>query len=115
MYPRDVINRDYVCNYSMLASHFVNNVQFTKNVSKGMIFVQSSNESEFVARLMFKNLKSKPDFEIFRIIEDPRRTIQDRTIFPFVTEVSVKRWDILSSMGSSLFPKICKSTYNCLK
>ncbi|XP_060591139.1 uncharacterized protein LOC132746086 [Ruditapes philippinarum] len=104
----DIINREYMCHYTVLASNFINSIQFSKNNSRGLVFLQKSEVSKLVAEMMFKNIRSSPDFHVYRVVENLNISASKLGPFAHVIEVSVKHWSHLTSIGSSFFPMICK-------
>lgn len=109
----ETVSRQFVCNYSVLASDFINSIQFSKNGSRGLIFVQNSVESETVASLIFGRIKSRPDFHLYRVIRGKRETQRKRP-FTFVIDVVIKRWNMLTSIGTKFFSQICEGLFgNC--
>ncbi|XP_053381483.1 uncharacterized protein LOC123557124 isoform X2 [Mercenaria mercenaria] len=106
--PYSATNREFICNYSMIASDFVNRIEFSKKESRGILFFQSSNETNILAEMMFAEIMSRPEFLIYRIIQDPFYENSDLNSFPFVTDIVVKSWEKLAAVGAKYFPELCK-------
>ncbi|XP_060567599.1 uncharacterized protein LOC132726308 [Ruditapes philippinarum] len=103
------VSRNIVCKYSILASDFINSIRFTKTGTKGVIFIQNSKESEIVANMIFGRIKSRPHFHLFRVVSGTSE-VPRRQQFDFVTDVVIKRWNILTSIGTRFFPQICNDS-----
>jgi hypothetical protein len=102
------IDRNFECEYKMLANEFLKSVQMTRK-KKAIVFIQSSPESEKIGRKMFKEISSQPDMIIYRTIEVPSAVTTTETI-PNVIDVVVKDWKILSSLAARFLREICEGT-----
>lgn len=107
--PFQLLDRDYECEYKVLANEFLNTLRFSKHGKRGIIFIQSSLESEEIAKLMFTNITKPPDFAIYRASEEPAPVLKRRE-FPYVTDVPFKNWRIMSSLAARYLPDLCTGT-----
>ncbi|XP_053379720.1 uncharacterized protein LOC123526988 isoform X2 [Mercenaria mercenaria] len=106
--PYSSTNREFTCNYSILASQFVNRIEFSKKDSRGILFFQERNESDVLTEMMFAKIKSRPEFLIYRIIQDPFYENSNLKSFQVVTDIVVKSWEKLAAIGAKYFPELCK-------
>ncbi|XP_053380278.1 uncharacterized protein LOC128548815 [Mercenaria mercenaria] len=104
--PHSSINREFTCSYSVLASDLINRIEFSKNDARGILFFQKSNDTDILAEMIFAKIKSKPEFLIYRIIQDP--FYMKWKSFPTVTDIKVKSWDNLAADGAKYFSELCK-------
>lgn len=105
--PYSTLDRQYVCNYSVLASDFINRIEFTKINKTAVIFLQNRNESDKLPKMIFGNIKSRPNFLIYRIKEETYNAGSKTETFQFVQNVFVKRISMLKTFAVKLFPDIC--------
>lgn len=105
IYPNLLIDREYECEYKVLANEFLDSVQFTKPISRSLIFIQSSSESHIIANLMFANISRKPEFTIYRIIESHSNS--ETGAFPYIIDARVQNWKILSTLAARYLPEVC--------
>lgn len=101
-------NREFTCNYTVLASDFINRIEFTKRSSRGLIYLQSSNVSDVLAKEMFGKIRSQPDFVIYRVMEEFNHMSDDVMEFPFVTDIVMNSFETLVGLGSRYFSGLCK-------
>ncbi|XP_053380174.1 uncharacterized protein LOC123556537 [Mercenaria mercenaria] len=107
--PHETVMRQFVCNYSILASDFINYIQFSKNGSAGIVFIQNSIESEIIADMMFGSVRVKPDFDLYRVRRETGDIAREDQ-FNFVTDVLIKRWEIMPTVGTMFFPRLCQDS-----
>jgi hypothetical protein len=106
--PTEHIDRGYTCIYKALANEYMDLVQFTKKTSRSLIFIQNDNESYTVANLMFsRTMTTLHDFDVYRILEGDN-SITSKDQYPYVQDIYVKNWNILSTMAVRYLPKLCK-------
>lgn len=112
--PYSTIDRQYACNYSILASDFINRIQFKKRDTTAVIFLQKRNGTGKLPKMIFGNLKSRPNFFIYRVIEKINNSANDIEAYPFVQSVFVKRITMLNTIAANLFPELCPGELYCL-
>lgn len=109
--PYSTLDRQYVCNYSVLASDFINRIEFTKINKTAVIVLQKRNDSDQLSKMIFGNLQSRPKFSIYRIIEETYIADSKTETFPFVNNVYVKRLTMLKTFAAKLFPDLCSGEH----
>ncbi|XP_045171018.2 uncharacterized protein LOC123533444 [Mercenaria mercenaria] len=108
----ELTDRNFECEYNLLANEFLKTIKFTK-LKKAILFIQSSPESELIAKLMFENMTEMiREFTVYRAIESPSSVFKDLELFPFVMDVVVKDWNVLSSLASRYLPDICREAFS---
>ncbi|XP_045167449.2 uncharacterized protein LOC123530741 [Mercenaria mercenaria] len=108
---RELIDRNYECEYQILANEFLKSIKFTHREKKAILFIQSSPESEKIATLMFGNITKMPEVTIYRALESPSSTFK-RQALPSVIDVVVKNWNTLSSSAVRYLPQICREAFS---
>ncbi|XP_053396296.1 uncharacterized protein LOC123555101 isoform X2 [Mercenaria mercenaria] len=106
--PYSTTNRGIICNYSVLASDFVNSIKFSKTKSRGILYFQKYNESDSLDGMMFENIRSTPEFLIYRIIQLPFDEMFNLKTYPVITDIVIKSLATLVAVGSKYFPALCK-------
>ncbi|XP_053406651.1 uncharacterized protein LOC123546331 [Mercenaria mercenaria] len=103
--PFELNDRDYTCEYKVLANDFMNVIQFSRKTSHSLLFIQNSPESAVVASLIFSNITNMPDFTVYRIMEGVNTA---KGQFPYVKDVYVENWNVMSTLAARYLPKLCK-------
>ncbi|XP_053374337.1 uncharacterized protein LOC128546941 [Mercenaria mercenaria] len=103
--PFNLFNREHTCEYKVLANDFMDVIQFSRKTSRSILFIQSSPESGVIASLMFSNITKMPDFTVYRIMEGVDTA---KSQFPYVKDVYVKNWNVMSTLAARYLPKLCK-------
>jgi hypothetical protein len=109
--------REVTCNYTILASDFMNRIEFTKLSSRGIIYFQRDNESDILVKLIFGKMRSQPDFLVFRVREEFLNKTGEINEFPFMRDIVLKSFKTLVRLGSRYFPGLCKgkvTILNCM-
>ena len=107
--PFNVVKRLEECRYKTLAEDFIRSVMSFKNSSrKGLIFLDTDEETKSVARELFQKFNDKTDdLAVYRIQEVAKIRKNVKNEFPFVTDVFIRRWNSLTGVGAEYFSHLC--------
>ncbi|XP_060591965.1 uncharacterized protein LOC132746737 [Ruditapes philippinarum] len=108
--PFEFIDRNYECEYKILANDFLASIPFTQNFERTILYIQSSPMSEKIGELMFGNITENPNITIYRIME--LSDVIEKNEFNFVIDVRVSHWKIFSSLASRYLPGLCKEKFS---
>ncbi|XP_053385660.1 uncharacterized protein LOC123537998 [Mercenaria mercenaria] len=109
---RQVDQRGYTtrlpeCSYKVMSKDFLKSVKFTKNGTKGIIYIQNSQTSKEVADDMFTNLHYLTgEYKLYRVTQSSNTDYDN--VVPRVIPVRVRRWKTLNAIGAEFFSSLCK-------
>ncbi|KAL4221447.1 hypothetical protein ACF0H5_019704 [Mactra antiquata] len=111
----DVTNTRHDCFYNIRDDVFMGSIKFSKAKSRVLVFLQNGTNSATVADIIFRNM-TKPDFDVYRIIGNASKSVGEglHDGYRYVTDITIDNFDILSTMGSRLFPSFCDDTSSTL-
>ncbi|XP_045163896.2 uncharacterized protein LOC123528233 [Mercenaria mercenaria] len=101
------------CKFKIMSKDFLKSVKFTKNGTKGFIYIQNSATSKEVADEIFSNLDYLiGDHKLYRVTQELHIDYDSESVVPKVIPVRVKRWKTLTATGAEYFSDVCKGLYN---
>ncbi|KAL4221448.1 hypothetical protein ACF0H5_019705 [Mactra antiquata] len=101
--------------YSIRDDEFMGNITFSNAKSRVLVFLQDGTNSATVADILLRKM-TKPDFDIYRVMVKASKTVGEglQDGYRFVTDITINNFDVLSTMGSRLFPSFCNDTSSTL-
>ncbi|XP_053389471.1 G-protein coupled receptor GRL101-like, partial [Mercenaria mercenaria] len=97
------------CSYKVMSKDFVKSVKFSKNGTRGLIYIQNSQSSKEVADEMFSNITGLTgDYKIYLVTQVFNTDYDNQSFVPKVIPVRVRRLKILTAIGAEYFSALCK-------
>lgn len=103
--PMSALNRIQECKYKINARNFLMEIGFSANKSRGILYIGYHTDSFFTT--IFRNvIPDGLNLTMYRVMEIPKAGLKIDSI-PHVTDVLIRRWSLLDTIGAEYFPDIC--------
>lgn len=107
-------DKNYACPYRLRVSDFFKSLKLSNAKSRGIIIITNAKQTFSVTEhILLKT--TKPNLEVFRVTIGPMIRKLGWIRYRYTTDIIINRFDLLSTLGSKIFSKLCKSKFTCMR